>query len=371
MRKNVVKHLTIALAEQNSALIEQNQILESRLQDVQDDIDVLVRSGRWLIWHADVAETEPGFANDWRFRSDYAEAALSWLPIAVDDNQDFSTAITCARPPEDSEICHVNCSNALYGGLPGYSQEFRVRTRTGDIRWLTETVAVEHVSPTQWRLTGIAIDITESKQVEQELELMRREVMSQNAELQDAQAELEAQNDELARANARLESLATTDGLTGLKNHRAFQEALEHEWRGAQRHGAPLSLIFLDIDYFKNYNDAYGHPAGDEVLKQVGILLMEGARDIDCVARYGGEEFVVLAPRTDAEGVFALAERFRRRIAAASFPHRKITASFGVATQRATFGDAKVLIQTADAGLYAAKAQGRNCVSLAITEAAA
>lgn len=333
--------------------------------EAQADLLMLTRSAWWLVWSADVSEYTPGHAGIWDFRPDYAESALTWLNIGEGDANDFGSAITRARLPEDNELCDANCHRALYGGLPGYSQEFRVRLKTGEIRWISETVNIQHLSPTNWRLTGIGIDITENKRNQEELEEIRREIMLQNAELQDIQAELEAQNDELARANTRLENLATTDGLTGLKNHRAFQEALEHEWRGAQRHGAPLSLVFLDIDCFKQYNDTYGHPAGDEVLKQVGALLQAGARDIDCVARYGGEEFVVVAPQTDEDGAIALAERFRQRIASAAFPHRDVTASFGVATLRAPIGDIKTLIQRADSALYTAKAQGRNAVVFA------
>src|SRR5205085_7620259 len=109
----------------------------------------------------------------------------------------------------------------------------------------------------------------------------------------------------------KLQALAITDGLTGLKNHRAFQEKLAEEFERSCRQNLPLSLLLLDVDKFKHYNDTYGHPAGDQVLKMVAALLGETVRPADFVARYGGEEFVILLPGMDAEGAVTLAERVR------------------------------------------------------------
>ena len=224
-----------------------------------------------------------------------------------------------------------------------------------------------------------------------QLQEMQAEMEAQNEELQENQAELEAQNEELTAteaalaaqyremqqikedlrlknivleaSNSRLADLATTDGLTGLRNHRSFQERLEQEWVSAVRYQTPLSVLLMDVDQFKQYNDAFGHPAGDDVLRQVGQTLQECARDSDFVARYGGEEFVVILPHTDISGAYALAERYRAAIADAGWPLRAITISIGAAGLSLTTRNQAALLEQADQALYLSKEQGRNRVS--------
>ena len=203
-----------------------------------------------------------------------------------------------------------------------------------------------------------------------ELHAMQDELMVQNDNLQSAQAELEAQNQELietqdylAEANTVLEGLATTDGLTSLYNHRTFHEQLEREWGIAMRHGMPLSLILLDVDRFKQYNDAFGHPAGDDVLRSVASIVKANARETDLVSRYGGEEFVVIAPQTDLAQAVELAERLRGAVDANGWPLRGITGSFGVAAIDGSTKTGADLIAHADAALYQSKNAGRNRVT--------
>ena len=167
-------------------------------------------------------------------------------------------------------------------------------------------------------------------------------------------------HDQLARQNARLAELAATDELTGVKNRRRFREDLELLFAQSERKGFPLSLIMLDIDHFKQYNDAFGHPAGDEVLRQVGATLRAIVRGHDVVARYGGEEFVVLLPATGANDSVEVAERLRNAIAGHDWPHRPVTASFGVATYEPGMTDPNALVDRADRALYLAKEAGRN-----------
>jgi diguanylate cyclase (GGDEF)-like protein/PAS domain S-box-containing protein len=161
---------------------------------------------------------------------------------------------------------------------------------------------------------------------------------------------------------AELAALAVTDGLTGLKNHRSFQERLSEEVARAHRNETPLSVIMLDVDWFKQYNDSYGHPAGDRVLKQVAEILQRNARQTDLVARYGGEEFVLILPHTDIAGAAALAERIRADIAANAWNLRAVTASLGVAEVLPEDTPATLLAR-ADASLYRAKSTGRNAVA--------
>jgi diguanylate cyclase (GGDEF)-like protein len=202
-----------------------------------------------------------------------------------------------------------------------------------------------------------------------ELEATNERLREQMSLLTEAREELERQQEQLLEANAKLEALATSDGLTGLKNHRAFKERLEEEIRRAARYGTPLSLFLLDVDKFKEYNDSFGHPAGDEVLRLLGGVLQEVARTSDMAARYGGEEFAVLLPNAPADMAQAVAERFRASIEESLWPFRPVTASFGVSTFIAVGHDINPrnagdrLLELADKALYLSKAGGRNRVS--------
>ncbi|MBP6596616.1 MAG: diguanylate cyclase [Arenimonas sp.] len=168
----------------------------------------------------------------------------------------------------------------------------------------------------------------------------------------------------------RLRELSATDGLTLLANRRSFDEALEREWHRATRHGEPVSLIMADIDYFKAYNDHYGHLAGDLCLQQVAAAIAAGARmEGAVVARYGGEEFAVILPHTDGAAARELAEALRRRVEALGIAHAgnpetgRITISVGVSTRTPQqSADFISLMQGADQALYRAKESGRNSV---------
>jgi len=173
----------------------------------------------------------------------------------------------------------------------------------------------------------------------------------------------------LEEANAKLERLSNTDGMTGIANRRSFDHALEVEWLRAQRSRSPLSLVLLDVDHFKHYNDHYGHLAGDECLRAIaGALSHGGQRETDLAARFGGEEFVVLLPHTGPRGALETARRIRERILALAIPHVGapggfVTVSLGVACQAPSPHQCSdALVREADAALYRAKQSGRNCV---------
>lgn len=169
-----------------------------------------------------------------------------------------------------------------------------------------------------------------------------------------------AVHDRLARQNSRLAELATIDELTGTKNRRRFREDLDLLFTQAIRLRSPLSLIMLDIDHFKRFNDTFGHPAGDEVLHRVGSILNTAVRAHDVVARYGGEEFVVLLPTTEADEALEVAERLRIAISTRTWLHRQVTASLGVATKLPDVSSAAILLNQADQALYQSKERGRN-----------
>jgi diguanylate cyclase (GGDEF)-like protein len=177
-------------------------------------------------------------------------------------------------------------------------------------------------------------------------------------------------NNLLAEVNERLAALALTDGLTGLANRRAFDQCLEKEWARASRSPfTPLAIIILDLDFFKQYNDHYGHVMGDECLKQVARILQGERRAADLAARIGGEEFSLLLPTTDIEGAMAVAATLRKRIEGLQLEHTGspigvVTASFGVAVALTDENDTtRNLVEAADKALYDAKENGRNRVA--------
>lgn len=223
-------------------------------------------------------------------------------------------------------------------------------------------------------------ELTQRRRVEIELEAIREDLENR---VRDRTHALEARNEELTRlrlaletANQRLKRLVAVDALTGIANRRHFDRALDRELRRARREGLPLSLIFLDLDEFKRFNDTYGHGRGDEVLRQVAQTLDETfRRGGDLVARYGGEEFAVVLPGFDGRRAGLYAERLRRRIwrlaipSSASQVSDRVTISGGIATvvppMIATPDD---LLHAADKALYRAKCLGRNRIAAAGVE---
>ena len=191
-------------------------------------------------------------------------------------------------------------------------------------------------------LIGFMFDISERKKAEQKLVHLQKE----------------------------LEELSYKDGLTGVFNRRMFDSVLDAEWANAQSNAQPLSLIFLDIDYFKQYNDHYGHIQGDDCLKLMGkILSTAGTRSRDFFARFGGEEFVLVLPETDEKAARLVAERCSQLILDAQISHEKsqvsqyITVSMGVGTITPTQQDKPLaFIKKVDKRLYQAKKNGRNCI---------
>lgn len=188
-------------------------------------------------------------------------------------------------------------------------------------------------------LAGVAVDMTDE--------------IARKAELERYQHDLEQVNDQLRR-------LSVTDELTGLRNRRAFEERLALEFSVARRRQRPVSVLLIDVDFFKQINDRWGHAAGDTVLRSLGAVLRTTVRLPDLVARYGGEEFAVLLPESGTEAALGLATRLMERIAAEHWEHDPVTVSIGVATLKETTSTGYELVEQADEALYAAKRSGRN-----------
>ncbi len=187
--------------------------------------------------------------------------------------------------------------------------------------------------------------------------------------VQDRTAELAAANEKLLAVNEQLDTLARTDGLTGLYNRRHFMEQLQFEIRRGARTRHQFTLILLDVDHFKNYNDVNGHTAGDELLQRLAALLQINLRATDVVARYGGEEFIILLLDTGPEEGYGTARKLQQVVAAQPLPHDenqpagKVTISVGVAFYPQDSVDGRTLIEYADQALYFSKQSGRNRVS--------
>lgn len=204
-----------------------------------------------------------------------------------------------------------------------------------------------------------------SRQVVAQIELRNavQELENNTTQMRDYQSQLEDYQRQLELTNARLRTLSVTDDLTGLNNRFAFEEELRNEFDRARRDESPLSLLFLDADHFKFYNDEFGHPAGDDALRTIAQYLMENMRTTDIAARIGGDEFVIILPGTPRESACVLAERFRKALESAAWPERPITVSIGISSLEGRNINTDTLISEADQALYHSKATGRNQVS--------
>ena len=237
----------------------------------------------------------------------------------------------------------------------GRATNYRADGTPFDMEW--HVAAVRDPSGRVTHFLSVHRDLTVRAGFDRTAEAYIERLMAQIAQQQACQLEM-------AQANVRLAEMATTDGLTGLANHRQFHDALGQ----AVRAHATVSLLMIDVDQFKAFNDDFGHPAGDRVLQVVADVLRTTLRGADTVARYGGEEFGLVLPGLDDDHALSVAERVRTAVERAAVPGRPVTVSVGVATvETGTVGGgpdevAAWLVDQADSALYAAKAQGRNRV---------
>jgi diguanylate cyclase (GGDEF)-like protein/PAS domain S-box-containing protein len=218
-------------------------------------------------------------------------------------------------------------------------------------------------------------DLREQLKSEEGWARSKKELMEKIRERDEYARELQAMKDlykeklkEIDKLKEEALILSYTDDLTGMYNHRFFIHQLTMEVDRQKRYPSPLSLLMIDIDYFKNYNDTNGHLAGDQVLKAISIIIQHAVRQTDMVSRYGGEEFCAILINTNKEGAIAIAERVRRNVAETNFPNEKVqpngdlTVSIGVATFSSKINTVTDLIREADNALYRAKRAGRNKV---------
>lgn len=244
---------------------------------------------------------------------------------------------------------------AVLADEPILGREWSLAMPSGDVRHFV--CSIYPLRNSEGTITGAVCanaDITERK-------LAQRRNDDQLATINRYAQELAIQKQALEQANARLNELAETDGLTGLRNRRALGTSLDAALASLSP-DQPLSVIMLDVDHFKQYNDRFGHVAGDEVLRSVAQILTQQSRPREYAARYGGEEFALVLFGADEVQATKAAERFRRAIESFGWTEAPVTASFGVATTRGKVSQTE-LIELADAALYASKRLGRNRVT--------
>lgn len=266
------------------------------------------------------------------------EKLLGWTPASWVSANDWAERMH----PEDREWVVNFCVSQSQAGVD-HEADYRALTKDGEYVWIRDVVHVVRKENGEVdSLIGFMFDISERKKTEDKLLSLQKE----------------------------LEVLSFKDGLTGVANRRMFDSIMEVEWANARRNNQPLSLLVIDIDYFKQYNDHYGHIQGDECLKRVAQALSAAAtRARDFFARFGGEEFVLVLPETDAEAAKKVAERCRNLMFKEQIPHAKsevsqmLTVSIGVGTITPSHKDEAIaFIEDVDKRLYQAKQQGRNCI---------
>jgi diguanylate cyclase (GGDEF)-like protein/PAS domain S-box-containing protein len=304
--------------------------LPNRLDFDTATYKTLLESTRAIPWKIDWASMRFAYIGP------QIEPLLGWTPESWLTVQDWADRIH----PDDRERVVGFCVAQSQAGVD-HEADYRALRPDGSYVWIRDVVhVVRDAEQGVEALVGFMFDISERKRSEEEV----------------------------LRLQAELHDLSFKDGLTSLANRRHFDQLMEREWAEARRNCQPLSLVMIDIDYFKQYNDRYGHLQGDACLKQVADLLASSAtRARDAIARFGGEEFALVLPETGAADALKIAERCRSVLADARIAHAgsdvdpMLTVSIGAGTVIPGHGDASLAwIESVDRRLYRAKATGRN-----------
>ena len=309
----------------------------SHVQDVIENTDVyktLLESTQAIPWKINWSTMEFAYIGP------QIETLLGWAPETWKTVDDWVNRMHV----DDREYVVSFCVSQSKAGID-HEADYRALRPDGSFVWIRDVVHVARNAAGEVEsLIGFMFDISERKAVEHEMQ----------------------------RLNHELEHLSFTDGLTGISNRRMFDKRLESEWVEARDTGKPVSLIVLDIDHFKRFNDIHGHIAGDDCLKQVARALLNVVRRADdVVARFGGEEFIILLPETDQAMAHELATSCSDAIVQLRIPHGGsdvspyVTASFGVGTARSTEPMShEMFVREVDRVLYRAKAAGRNAIAV-------
>ncbi|RDS81050.1 GGDEF domain-containing protein [Dyella psychrodurans] len=306
--------------------------IDTKMDLDNDTYKTLLESTRAIPWKIDWDTMQFAYIGP------QIEELLGWEPSSWVSVQDWADRMH----PEDRDWAVNFCVAQSKAGVD-HEADYRALNKNGDYVWIRDVVHVVRKEDGDVdSLIGFMFDISERKRTEEQLAALRRE----------------------------LEELSFKDGLTGVANRRRFDVVMETEWNNACRNKQPVSVLMLDIDCFKQYNDHYGHLEGDQCLKRVAKLLtLAASRPRDFVARFGGEEFIVVMPDTNETEAYKIASRCRELIANEHIPHtgsdvsKYLTASIGLSTAMPDCGDeALPFIEQTDRRMYQAKQRGRNTV---------
>lgn len=312
-------------------------------------------AGQW-VWDFDITANRVWRSQQWK-------RTLGFLPEELGDEDEPWRIVH----PADRRNIDMAMRGIMKGEKTSFEATYRLRHKDGSWRWILSrgTVVAFGADGAPARVLATSVDITRQKQTEQELEANIRQ--------------RKALEHDLLLANRRLKLLAEIDSLTELPNRRKFDKVLEREFRRVRRESPTMALLMIDVDYFKTFNDLYGHPAGDECLRAVAEALQQVIRDTkDIVTRYGGEEFAAIIVNTDQAGVRAIARRMVDAVRGLGIRHQG--SPFGIVTicvGLTVFGlrnhpgslTPQRLLQASDLALYAAKDAGRNRIALARIDA--
>ncbi len=302
------------------------------LADVDGTYKTLLESTKAIPWKIDWTTMQFSYIGP------QIEGLLGWTQASWLSAQDWIDRIH----PEDRERTVNFCVSQSTSGVD-HEADYRALTSDGDFIWIRDVVHVIRKNGVTTELVGFMFDISERKKMEEELHSLNR----------------------------KLEKLTLQDGLTSVSNRRLFDQTINAEWFRSMRDRQPLSLVVFDIDHFKQYNDQYGHLAGDDCLVKVAQALNDiPLRSSDLFARYGGEEFVLLLPKADMDSAVEIAEKCRALVESLAIPHEGsdasdvVTISIGVATiTPSSDAEPASLFAEADRLLYQAKDMGRNRVA--------
>lgn len=305
---------------------------DAKMELDNDTYKALLESTRAIPWKIDWSTMQFAYIGP------QIEELLGWEPSSWASVQDWADRMH----PEDRDWAVNFCVAQSKAGVD-HEADYRALKKNGEYVWIRDVVHVVRKENGEVdSLIGFMFDISERKRTEEQLAALRRE----------------------------LEELSFKDGLTGVANRRRFDVLMETEWDNACRNKQPVSVLMLDIDCFKQYNDHYGHLEGDQCLKRVAKLLTVAAsRPRDFVARFGGEEFIIVMPDTNETEAYKIASRCRELIASEHIPHKGsdvskyLTASIGLSTATPKCGDESLrFIEQTDRRMYQAKQRGRNTV---------
>lgn len=323
---------------------------ETGLRDQERFLDRVLQATADVVYVVDLETRRDVFVNP------ETVSQLGYKPdeIAAMSNAGYEALLHS----EDREVVATHATRIRAAGDNDVlTAEYRLRHSDGTFRVFASRniVLARNASGAVTQYLDVVQDVTNHRSAQYALE-------EERTRLKEFAEKLAAQRRELEAANHHLHTLAFTDGLTGLPNHRTFQERLSTEFGRARANATPLSLLLLDIDYFKQYNDFFGHTAGDTVLRAVGNVLRGATREGDTCARYGGEEFAVLLPGAGPESALRFAEQLRHAVEAVPDPNRPVTVCIGVASLHAGTSAPSLLIADAEAAIYRAKRSGRNVI---------